>query len=707
MRQGLVVWVAAMAVAGAAATAGELEAGFRSPPADCRPTLGWFHSHAFAEALGAVPAEVRPAFARALADGGLSTTPEEIKRISAWQALVDARVITQPGLPARPPRQPYDGVAERLDAFVARLVYLCRKSQAVGGVFTQAKAAHGLTLYPPAPGLYLARRKLGDADLYLAVSQRRLDTTVTITFPTCAGLELWDPEDGSIRDAPTYHTDAAHKHTMLNLRLGPYQALAIVLRKPPSQRHVTFASSALDIAEVAADGASVKGLARVNGRASVMFANGTMGMATVEGLPEPLVLESGWTMRTASPAKRGSVGVVAVRIKRANADQENAAAWAAPDFDDSAWTSAEIGRPEAAAAVSRSPWTASWLVFEGNNQQRLFRKTFVLDEPAELATVTLSADNGYVLFVNGQRIGTDGNWSQAETYDVAKALRKGTNAFAVLNTNQGGVGGLLLEARVRLASGKLHSIVTDATWKVARQAPDGWQKADFDDAAWGRPTVKGKPPVEPWGDVPGLPAAPAGGQVVWYRFRLPAGARSVRVPGEAREPRLFVGGKPVVVKAGAADLSGRVPNGPVVAALRLAGMAALESPILVECGERAVGVGNWLLIGYATYSGAATYSIDVVLPEAFRKERLVLDLGEVGCTARVSVNGRDLATRLWRPYVSDITDAVRPGRNRIVVSVANTAANASGEALPAERLAGGLIGPVRIRCLRAVTLRAK
>ena len=73
----------------------------------------------------------------------------------------------------------------------------------------------------------------------------------------------------------------------------------------------------------------------------------------------------------------------------------------------------------------------------------------------------------------------------------------------------------------------------------------------------------------------------------------------------------------------------------------------------------------------------------------------------------MSVNGRDLATRLWRPYVSDITDAVRPGRNRIVVSVANTAANASGEALPAERLAGGLIGPVRIRCLRAVTLRAK
>jgi len=211
--------------------------------------------------------------------------------------------------------------------------------------------------------------------------------------------------------------------------------------------------------------------------------------------------------------------------------------------------------------------------------------------------------------------------------------------------------------------------------------------------------------------------------VVWYRFRLPAGAKSVRIPTDAKGLQLFVDGRPVAVKGGAADLSGRVPKGPVVAALRIVGMAALERPILADCGEGAVGIGNWLLNGYPDYSGIADYRVEVALPEALRKERLVLDLGDVGCAAQVAVNGRDLGdvgcaaqvavngrdlgTRLWRPYTWDITDAVRPGANAIAVTVANTAANASGTPIAADRLAAGILGPVRIRPLRKVTLQAQ
>ena len=149
------------------------------------------------------------------------------------------------------------------------------------------------------------------------------------------------------------------------------------------------------------------------------------------------------------------------------------------------------------------------------------------------------------------------------------------------------------------------------------------------------------------------------------------------------------------------------PRGPVTAALRLAGMAAIESPIMAECGEGAVGIGNWLLIGYATYSDLADYRVEVQLPEALRKERLVLDLGDVACVAQVAVNGRDVGVRLWRPYTFDISEAARPGNNAITITVANTAANASGKPLPPERLAAGILGPVRIRPLREVTLAAR
>jgi hypothetical protein len=190
MVRRLATLLVGVVVVSAGARGAELEAGFRNPPASCQPTMGWFHSKAFEATLATCPAELRPAFDRALADGGLSTTPEEVRRMAAWQALVDASVITQPGLPARPPAQPYKAFAPTVHTCIARLVYLCSTTKAEGGIFTQAKPAHGITIYPPAPDLYLARRRLGEADVYLAVSQTGIDTLVTVTFPRAATPEL-------------------------------------------------------------------------------------------------------------------------------------------------------------------------------------------------------------------------------------------------------------------------------------------------------------------------------------------------------------------------------------------------------------------------------------------------------------------------------------------------------------------------------------
>ena len=654
------------------------------------------------------PQEIRDALARALADGGASTTPEEIKRMIAWQALVDAPVLTQADPDVKAPDQPYRALAGPLDDFAARIVHVFSKTQPAGGLFTQARSAHDITIYPPAPtpALYLVRRTFGTDDFYFAVNQRDLDTAVTITFPRDAGPEIWNPEDGSVRDGLAYHADG--KRTMLNLRLRPYQALFVVLRKGPSKQRVTFAPT-LRILAVEPDGSAVRGLARLSGRCSVMFADGKMATHVVKLLPPPLRIDSGWRMTTRTPTRRGPVGIVAVRCRRADLAEEKPTQWAAPNFDDSGWRRYEIGRAAPAVAVA-APWKASWLRFEGNNQERLFRKAFDLPEAAGLATVTLTADNGYELFVNARRIGAEldnpNGWREAETFDVAKVLRKGRNVIAVRNTNQGSVGGTLLEARIRLASGKLVSILSDATWKMAQKAADGWQGADFDDSAWQKPDVAGPPPVAPWGDVAGLPAPPAGGQVMWYRFGLPPGARGVHLPVKAKALRLWVDGKEAPVRDGAADLSGRVPAGPAVAALRVAGGVGIDKPILCDCAADAGAIGPWSLIGFAAYSGLADYTVQLDLPDAYRKERLVLDLGEVGCAARLAVNGRDLGTRLWRPYAFDITAAVRQGANTIKVTVANTAATAVKDA-PAERLRAGIIGPVRIRCLREITIRAQ
>ncbi|NQT52714.1 hypothetical protein HQ576_11710 [bacterium] len=682
----------------------DLEAGFVSPPAACRATMGWFHAPQFQAALSNCPAEVKPAFDRALADAGLSTTPEEIKRMATWQALSDVALLAPPGLPVRPPSQPYDALAKPLDDFVARLIFMGRNTQPEGGLFTQAKPAHGITIYPPAPALTLARRKAGDADVYLAVSQQKIDTVCTVTIPRLATPEFWSPEDGSIADAPAFFIQ--DKSTAVNLRLGPYEALFIVLRKPPTKQHVTFAPT-LQITRVAADGSSVSGLARLNGRCSVMFASGKMHTAVVEGLPPALPVSEGWTMKTRSPAKRLGVGITQLRWRVVEGTEADAARWAAPDFDDAAWETATVGGPKP-VAVGGSPWQANWLRMQGHKQQRFYRRTVELPEKPDLATVTVTADNGYELFVNGQRMGSNDDWKDAETYDVLKALRQGRNVLAVCLSNDGPFGGLLLESRIRLASGRLVRVVTDASWKVAATAPKGWEQPDFDDAKWAAPKdIVGKPPVAPWGEIPGLPEDPTASQLTWYRFTLPAGARSVSIPAGLKQPKLWVNGKSQPIRDGKADLSAAVQAKPVVAALCAVGPGIIDKPIYCECAAGAVGVGNWLLVGYPTYAGLADYTADVAIPAAYRKERLVLDLGDVGCAARASVNGKDLGTRLWRPYTFDISDVAREGKNTIQITVANAAANARATDLAGERLAAGLIGPVVIRPLRPLTIKAQ
>ncbi len=77
--------------------------------------------------------------------------------------------------------------------------------------------------------------------------------------------------------------------------------------------------------------------------------------------------------------------------------------------------------------------------------------------------------------------------------------------------------------------------------------------------------------------------------------------------------------------------------------------------------------------GVRFFSGTATYSAEFRWPEEPRRagERWLLDLGDVWVIAEPSLNGRPFGV-LWRaPYTVDVTDAVRPGANRLEVRVTN------------------------------------
>ncbi len=120
--------------------------------------------------------------------------------------------------------------------------------------------------------------------------------------------------------------------------------------------------------------------------------------------------------------------------------------------------------------------------------------------------------------------------------------------------------------------------------------------------------------------------------------------------------------------------------------------------------------------GVKYFSGTASYLCTFDLRNVRQGERLFLDLGRVANLAEVTVNGKKFGV-LWKPpFVVDVTDAVRPGKNTLTVAVTNTWRNRLiGDAsLPAEDRIGwsllrdkwfapntpldpaGLLGPVKL-----------
>jgi len=119
-----------------------------------------------------------------------------------------------------------------------------------------------------------------------------------------------------------------------------------------------------------------------------------------------------------------------------------------------------------------------------------FRRRFIIPGkgPVVSAKCSITADNAFVLYVNGKKVGSGSDWMNIHPFDVKAHLKPGANVLAVEGANWRGGGenpaALFAGLRVKSRGAPVFEIYSDKGWKSSAVKTEGWTELNFDDSSW-------------------------------------------------------------------------------------------------------------------------------------------------------------------------------------------------------------------------------
>jgi alpha-L-rhamnosidase len=143
----------------------------------------------------------------------------------------------------------------------------------------------------------------------------------------------------------------------------------------------------------------------------------------------------------------------------------------------------------------------------GDNKDAFIRRSFSIDaaDPVQDARIKVSADDRFVLFINGRQIGESSAWDTARLYDLHEYLKPGNNTLAIHAHNNAGNYGIVFTAKITFQSGKTLDIRSDAACKSSSTDQPNWTSTDFNDKGWQPAVVVAKYGAEPWKQLREMP----------------------------------------------------------------------------------------------------------------------------------------------------------------------------------------------------------
>ncbi len=356
------------------------------------------------------------------------------------------------------------------------------------------------------------------------------------------------------------------------------------------------------------------------------------------------------------------------------------------------------------ARYSRPEWIAP--ADEGGKDSVITaRRKFDLPWSPEQAVLQVGANAPCRVLLNGTEVGVQGGFdpylerrvARLQRYEVGQHLRAGENVVELRVSDLGHPVSLIADALME-HGGEAVSLATDGSWEMSRdgearelqlltvQAGEGDPSHSH---LWRRPHPL---PASVWlegsetDDGTVLPIEPAieDGSVraQWARFLIVPGALRMRLQVRG-ETTVYVDGRVLQRSSQEPEDGGLVfelepGNLRRMCAVRVLappsrqGGAIFDAPISYEVGEGAMLTGNWKEQGLEGYSGGVRYTRTLEWATSVEGRRIMLDLGRVRGTAEVSVNDEPAGTRIWSPYVFDLTDHLHEGANQLEVAVYNT-----------------------------------
>jgi hypothetical protein len=203
-----------------------------------------------------------------------------------------------------------------------------------------------------------------------------------------------------------------------------------------------------------------------------------------------------------------------------------------PTFNDLSWPAAakmgvineapwdEVNIPNATSTsittFDRGGWIWTDAIPASGNipaGSRAFRRRFV-PQPGQIpmsATIIITADSSYQLWVNNVAVGSGSGFKTADTWTINFVSAPPVIVFAVLVHNDAGTAGFMMGSEINFQpTGPTGCIAgsfvnteapATATWVSTKQdIPAGWQQVAFDDSSWSPVVIEGDfPNAQPWG----------------------------------------------------------------------------------------------------------------------------------------------------------------------------------------------------------------